>query len=100
MTTKKTPAAASKRPQKAAKPAAKAKVPAKATKAPTAPAAAKRAKPDEKFTMPREVADWIERANSIMNHQKGQIERLKKENDELKAWRKWAEHRILRSDHE
>ena len=35
-----------------------------------------------------------------MNHQKGQIERLKKENDELKAWRKWAEHRILRSEHE
>jgi len=56
--------------------------------------------PEEKFAMPAAVADWIERATSIMNHQKGEIERLKKENAEMKAWRQWAEHRILRSDHE
>lgn len=52
------------------------------------------------FAMPTEVKDWIERAQSIMNHQKGQIELLKKENSELKTWRRWAENRILRSDHE
>lgn len=56
--------------------------------------------PDEKYAMPTAVADWIERATSIMNHQRGEIERLKQENSEMKAWRTWAEHRILRSDHE
>ena len=29
-----------------------------------------------------------------------EIERLKKENTELKAYQKWAQHRILRSDYE
>ena len=52
------------------------------------------------FSMPQEVKDWIERAQSIMNHQRGEIERLKTEIKELKAYKKWAEHRILRSDHE
>jgi hypothetical protein len=37
---------------------------------------------------------------STINHQKGEIERLKKENTELKAYRRWAEQRILRSEHE
>jgi len=50
--------------------------------------------------MPKEVSDWIERAQSIMNHQRGEIERLKAEIAELKAYKKWAESRILRSDHE
>lgn len=50
------------------------------------------------FTMPVEVKDWIDRANSIMNHLKGEIERLKQENKELKQYKRWAEHRILRSD--
>ena len=45
--------------------------------------------------MPREVADWIERANSTINHLRGQIEELKRENKELKAYRKFAEGRIL-----
>ena len=52
------------------------------------------------YTMPREVSDWIDRAQSIMGHQKGEIERLKKENAELRAYRKFAETRLLRSDHE
>jgi hypothetical protein len=52
------------------------------------------------FAMPTEVKNWIDRAQSIMNHQKGQIDLLKKENAELKSWRRWAENRILRSDHE
>jgi hypothetical protein len=50
---------------------------------------------DQKFVMPREVADWIERANSTINHLKGKIERLERENKELKAYRKFAEGRIL-----
>lgn len=50
---------------------------------------------DKKFVMPREVADWIERANSTINHLKGKIERLERENKELKAYRKFAEGRIL-----
>lgn len=50
---------------------------------------------DQKFVMPREVADWIERANSTINHLKGKIERLERENKELKQYRKFAEQRIL-----
>lgn len=55
---------------------------------------------DQTFAMPQEVKDWIDRAQSIMNHQRNQIETLTQENKRLKEWRKWAEHRILRSDHE
>ncbi len=90
-TAKKTPA------KKATKPAAKAKAPTPAKKAPVAPA---KASGERTYTMPQDVKDWIERAQSIMNHQKGQIDRLTVENKELKAYKKWAEHRILRSDYE
>lgn len=79
--------------QKAAKTTTKAKTPAllgKPAKRPSEPT----------YTMPREVSDWIERASSTMNHLKGEVARLKAENVELKAYKKWAEHRILRSDHE
>jgi hypothetical protein len=54
----------------------------------------------QQFSMPQEVKDWIDRASSIMNHQRGEIERLKEENKGLKAYRKFAEHRILRSEAE
>lgn len=81
---------------KASKPAQKAAAPAKGTKAPPA----KKNASEQVFNMPAEVKDWIERAQSIMNHQKGEIDRLKAENTELKAYKRWAEHRILRSDHE
>ena len=50
--------------------------------------------------MPQEVKEWIDRAHATMNHQKGEIERLKAENKELKSYKKWAENRILRSDQE
>jgi polyhydroxyalkanoate synthesis regulator phasin len=52
------------------------------------------------YSMPQEVSDWVERATSIMSHQKGEIERLKEEVKELKAYKQWAEHRILRSEAE
>lgn len=55
-------------------------------------------KPEQLFSMPQEVSDWVERAQSIMNHQKGEIARLKEENYELKLYKKWAENRILRSE--
>ena len=82
-------ATAKKPAKKAAKPAAKAKAPA-ATKKPSEP----------QYAMPMEVKEWIERANSTINHLRGEVDRLKTENKELKAYKKWAEHRILRSDHE
>ena len=52
------------------------------------------------YGMPREVKDWIEQASSRMKHMGGEIERLKAENAQLKAYRKFAEHRILRSEAE
>lgn len=57
-------------------------------------------KTEPKFAMPQEVKEWIDRAHATMNHQKGEIERLKAENKELKSYKKWAENRILRSDQE
>lgn len=90
-TAKKTPAKKATKPVAAKKPALKAKVAPKPQSAPEG---------QKTYTMPQDVKDWIERAQSIMNHQKGEIERLKKENTELKAYKKWAEHRILRSDYE
>lgn len=103
-TAKKTPAKATSKPVAAKKPATKAKVAPSLKKAPERILVAERTvakvKADEQFVMPMEVKNWIERAQSIMNHQKGQIERLKVENTELKAYKKWAEHRILRSDYE
>lgn len=68
---------------------------------PKKPAAKKVApKPQPEFSMPMEVKDWIERANSTIQHLRGEVERLKTENTELKSYKKWAEHRILRSDYE
>ncbi len=80
-------------PQEAAKPATKAKVAPKTLEAPPRLS-------EPSYNMPREVAEWIERAQSIINHQRGEVERLRKENTELKSWRRWAEQRILRSEHE
>jgi hypothetical protein len=53
---------------------------------------------EQKYDMPKQVLDWIERASSIMKNQKGQIEDLKRENAELKSYRAWAEKRILQMD--
>ena len=100
----------------AKKPAAK-KAPAKkvvAKKAPAKKAAPKKqearllvstrtvakAPVNEKFAMPREVADWIERANATINHLRGKVERLERENKDLKTYRKFAEGRILNVSHE
>lgn len=70
------------------KPAVKAAPPPKAPKAATG-------RPEVLYTMPQEVSDWIKRAESIMAHQKGQIDRLKAENAELQTYKRWAEQRIL-----
>jgi endo-beta-N-acetylglucosaminidase D len=59
-----------------------------------------KAPPDQKFAMPREVSDWIERANATINHLRGKVERLERENKDLKAYRKFAEGRILNVSHE
>ena len=55
---------------------------------------------EPKFAMPQEVKEWIDRAHATMNHQKGEIERLKEENKKLTAYKLWAERRILRSEQE
>jgi hypothetical protein len=56
--------------------------------------------PEKQYGMPVEVKDWIEQATSRMKHMQGEITRLKEENAQLKAYRKFAEHRILRSEAE
>jgi uncharacterized small protein (DUF1192 family) len=61
---------------------------------------AKAMAPQQKFAMPVEVSNWIDQAMSRMSHMQSEIERLKRENAELKAYRKFAEHRILRSEAE
>jgi hypothetical protein len=76
------------------------KVPAKKVAVKKAVPAKKAPKEEQKFAMPVEVQEWIERASSTIQHLRGQVETLKKENADLKAYRKFAEHRILRSDHE
>ena len=80
----------------AKKPATKAAKPAPKPKAPTVP----KKPPEPQYAMPMEVKEWIDRAQSIMNHQRGEIERLKTENKDLKAYKKWAEHRLLSSSYE
>jgi outer membrane murein-binding lipoprotein Lpp len=50
--------------------------------------------------MPIEVRDWIEQASSRLQRLSSEVDRLKVENAELKAYRKFAEKRILRSEHE
>ena len=61
---------------------------------------AKAVVPQQKFNMPVEVSNWIDQAMSRMSHMQSEIERLKRENAELKVYRKFAEHRILRSEAE
>ena len=77
------------------------------TKAPAKKVVSKKVAPKKQaefseptYEMTHEVKDWIERANSIIQHLKGKVERLERENKELKAYQKFAEHRILRSEHE
>jgi FtsZ-binding cell division protein ZapB len=55
---------------------------------------------NQTFSMPTEVKEWIERANSTIQHLKSKVERLERENKELKAYQKFAEQRILRSEPE
>lgn len=87
------------------------KAPAKKTAAKKAPAkkvAAKKVavktsavvvKPIE-YTMPMEVKEWLDWAQSTISHLRSEVERLKTENSDLKKYRTFAEHRILRSDQE
>jgi hypothetical protein len=94
-TAKKAPAKAAKPTTKAAKPVVKAKAPTPAPKV----AMASKAQ-EEQFRMPLAVSEWIEQANSRMKSLQSKIDRLETENKELKAYKKWAEHRILGSSHE
>jgi FtsZ-binding cell division protein ZapB len=50
------------------------------------------------YTLPLEVSDWIERAHSTINHLRGEVERLKSENRDLKEYQKWAARRITSPD--
>lgn len=79
---------------------AKAAAPAKKTVKAPAKAVAKPVAPQQEFAMPVEVRDWIEQATSRMRNLQSKIDRLESDNIELKAYKKWAEHRILGSSHE
>lgn len=78
------------------------KNPSKSISPPVKKVAAKKTKPDpvQTYGMPQEVSDWIERANSIINSLRNQVATLKQENSDLKSYRKFAEHRILKSEQE
>jgi hypothetical protein len=78
---------------------APAKKPAAKKVAVKTPAAKTVVRPTE-YTMPVEVREWIERAQSTMSHLRSEVERLKTENSDLKKYRTFAEHRILRSEQE
>ena len=52
------------------------------------------------FSMPVEVKNWIESANSRLSYLTSEVQRLKEENAKLKAGIRFAEHRILRTDKE
>lgn len=78
----------------ATKPAAK-KTPARKTPVRKIPEAS-----EPKYFMPQEVKEWIEQASSRLKHLQGEVDRLKEENRQLKAYKRFAESRILRSEHE
>lgn len=48
--------------------------------------------------MPKEVSEWIERASSTMKHLQSKVDDLTKENKDLKAYKKWAEKKILSAE--
>jgi len=52
------------------------------------------------YTMPQEVSDWIEHASSRLSYLQSEVDRLKRENNDLKAYKKFAEERLLRYDKE
>jgi hypothetical protein len=77
------------------------KAPAKKVVAKKAPAKQPARKEQEPtYMMSQEVKDWIEQASSRLRHLTGEVERLKEENRNLKEYRRFAENRILRSEHE
>jgi hypothetical protein len=55
---------------------------------------------EPRYDMPVEVQEWIERANSMLMYLRGKVDRLESENRELKAYRKFAEGKILNVSHE
>lgn len=99
-TAKKAPAKTASKPVAAKKPAAKAKVPVKAKNVLVASKTVATAKADEQFRMPLEVKEWIDQASSRMKNMQSKIERLEEENKKLKAYRRWAEQRIVGTSHE
>lgn len=50
------------------------------------------------YEIPREVSEWITHAHSRIQYLSSEIERLKKENKNLKDYQKFAERKILRSE--
>ena len=56
--------------------------------------------PRQMHAMTNEVQEWVDQAMSRIRHLQGQVDRLNTENNELKSYKKWAEHRILRSEGE
>ena len=59
---------------------------------------AAKAAEEKTFRMPKEVSEWIERASSTMKHLQSNLDDLTKENKDLKAYKKWAEKKILSAE--
>jgi len=89
-------AAKKKSPKKAAKKTAKSKT----VKAVESAARDLHEEMTEFRKLPRYWRSWIELAQSRIAYMTSEVERLKIENRDLKAYRKFAEHRILRSEAE
>lgn len=53
----------------------------------------------KKYKIPVEVHEWIEQATSRIKHQEGEIERLKAEIAELKAYKKFASKKFTETDY-
>jgi hypothetical protein len=70
------------------------KVPAKKVAVKKAVPEKKAPKEEQKFAMPVEVQEWIERASSTMKHQANQIATMKEEIAQLKAYKKFAANKI------
>jgi hypothetical protein len=77
--------------------AAKSKTPKVGTASTKAP---KKAPKEPTYRMTLEVKNWIDQASSRIKFLTSEVQRLRQENQELKAYRAFAEQRILKSEKE
>ena len=76
------------------------KTPAKKTPAKAPTKALEPSKPDQTYAMPKEVAEWIEHANSRVAYLTSENTRLKDELAKSKVAQRAMEHRIMGTSQE